>query len=154
MNVHLSEIVSMVLEPLATAMKGSWEVISREDLLSSTTKYNKERDTKEMNNQVATIIDDILYKTINNSKGSIHQESDHHHVHVHHHPHNHLRNDQNSIPPEPATNSRMEKSETETSPFQMDGCQETSGDPVLIGYDFVKMYPSIDAETAAKDAHD
>ena len=37
---------------------------------------------------------------------------------------------------------------------QNEGCQETEGDPVIVAYDFVTMYPSLEAKAAAKDAHD
>ena len=37
---------------------------------------------------------------------------------------------------------------------QTEGCQETEGDPVIVAYDFVTMYPSLEAKAAAKDAHD
>ena len=37
---------------------------------------------------------------------------------------------------------------------QSECCQETEGDPVIVAYDFVTMYPSLEAKAAAKDAHD
>ena len=40
MNVHLSELVSLILEPLASNIPGSWEVISQEDLLSKGEDHN------------------------------------------------------------------------------------------------------------------
>ena len=33
-------------------------------------------------------------------------------------------------------------------------CQETKGEPVLVAYDFIQMYPNLEVDAAAKDAHD
>ena len=43
MNVHFSDLLSMVLEPLA----GSWEVISVNDFISGCEDYNDELENKE-----------------------------------------------------------------------------------------------------------
>ena len=42
MNVHFSDILSMVLEPLASTIPGSWEVISVDDFISGCEDYNEE----------------------------------------------------------------------------------------------------------------
>ena len=47
MNVHFRDLLSMVLEPLAFTVPGSWEVISVDDFISGFEDYNEEVDTKE-----------------------------------------------------------------------------------------------------------
>ena len=44
MNVHFSDVVSEVLEPIATARKGTAEVISTDDMLSKANEYNDKVD--------------------------------------------------------------------------------------------------------------
>ena len=41
MNVHFSDLLSMVLEPLASTIPGSWEVISVDDFISVCEDYNE-----------------------------------------------------------------------------------------------------------------
>ena len=40
MNVHLSDLISAILEPLANSIKGSWKLISTEDLLNNIETFN------------------------------------------------------------------------------------------------------------------
>ena len=42
MNVHLSDLISAILEPLANSIKGSWKLISTEDLLNNIETFNDE----------------------------------------------------------------------------------------------------------------
>ena len=45
-NVHLSDVVSEIIEPLATAMKGTYEKISTNDFLSCCNSYNEKLQKK------------------------------------------------------------------------------------------------------------
>ena len=47
MNVHFSDLLSMILEPLASTIPGTWEVISVDDFISGCEDYNEEVDIKE-----------------------------------------------------------------------------------------------------------
>ena len=102
MNVHFSDLLSMILEPLATSLPGSWEVISTDDYISKCDDYNGEEDKKETANE--------------------------------------LPGDQK----ESELPGKGEESK----------CQETNGEPVVVGFDYVSLYPSLEAEMAAREAHD
>ena len=53
MNVHFSDLLSMVLEPLASTVPGSWEVISVDDFISGCEDYNEELENKEKTPEAA-----------------------------------------------------------------------------------------------------
>ena len=64
MNTHLSELVSLILEPLASSIPGTWEVDSSSDYLSNIEDYNKAKDNQESENIANSILMEIIENNI------------------------------------------------------------------------------------------
>ena len=146
MNVHLSDLVSMVLEPLASSLPGSWEVISTDDYISRHEEYNTNCDeTAKREGETANREGERMEVPEGETTAG-------HTAKCRNGPLSELVEDEerstDSDLPMQGGGEAVPKSEDQG------GCQETEGEPVIVGFDFVSLYPSLEAEMAAKEAHD
>ena len=129
MNTHLSELVSLILEPLATSIPGSWEIISGDDYSNKVEEYNTDQDNNDTKLVTESIIEDIVRSVIK------------------------LKNDDLRL--DNVTNSTPETGPLVTADeLKPDQCQDLTADPVTTAFDFISFYPNMDACEAAQDAHD